>query len=265
MKVPASFRYSIDPNTAVATIMLDRPDRMNALTFEVYRELRDLFLETGAESDVRAIVITGAGNAFCTGGDVRDIVGPLLERPAQELLAFTALTCDLIRGIRECPRPVVAAVNGTAAGAGAMIAAACDLRIAAPSARIAFLFVKVGRAGADIGAAWLLPRLVGLGRASELLLTGEFITAEEAHRIGLYNRIVADGAVVQAAQEAAAALARGPLKAMAATKTALNREAGMDLTAALHYEAGLQAALMTEPDFRDAYDAFVGRRTPKFR
>jgi enoyl-CoA hydratase/carnithine racemase len=175
------------------------------------------------------------------------------------------MTCDLVLAIRQCPLPVVAALNGTTAGAGAVMAIACDIRIAAASARIAFLFTKVGLSGADMGAAWLLPRLVGLGRATELLMTGDFITAEEALRIGLCNRVVADGEALTAATALARQLARGPSRALAATKDALNREADLDFQSALEAEAELQASLMTQPDFREAYEAFVAKRPPRFQ
>jgi enoyl-CoA hydratase/carnithine racemase len=260
----ASFRYAHDAATGVATITLDRPERMNALTFEVYAELRDTFRALDTEPGVRAIVITGAGKAFCSGGDVRDIIGALLGREHERLLEFTRMTCDLILAIRRCRRPVVAALNGTTAGAGAVIATACDLRFAAASARIAFLFTKVGLSGADMGAAWLLPRIVGSGRAAELLLTGEFITADEALRIGLYNRVVADGEALAAATAAAAALAGGPSLALGITKHAIDDEATMDLGEALDSEAAIQASLMSHADFREAYEAFVAKRTAKF-
>ena len=187
---PRSFLYAVDPATAVATITLNRPDRLNALTFEVYTELRDTFRALDTEPGVRAIIITGTGRAFCSGGDVEDIIGALFARDAAGLLEFTRLTGDLILSIRQCRRPVVAALNGTVAGAGAVIAAASDIRIAAESAKIAFLFSRVGLTGADMGAAWLLPRIVGLAHASELLLLGDFISAERAAAIGLYNRVV---------------------------------------------------------------------------
>ena len=264
MKQPSSFAFDIDRETGVATITLDRPDRMNALTFQVYEELRDLFAAIGAEPAARAVVITGAGRAFCTGGDVLEIIGPLLSRDYRALLEFTRLTCDLVLKIRRCPRPVIAAVNGTAAGAGAVIATACDLRVAAASARIAFLFTRVGLAGADMGAAWLLPRLIGLGRATELLMTGDFVAADEAHRIGLFNRVVPDGGALSAARELAAQLSRGPGFALEITKDALNREAAMDLPSALEAEAQIQASLMLHPDFREAYEAFKAKRAPKF-
>jgi len=265
VKAPASFLYAHDAATGVATITLNRPDRMNALTFEVYDELRHVFRALSVEPDVRAVVLTGAGSAFCTGGDVHDIIGALVDRDADGLLEFTRMTCDLILAIRECRRLVIAALNGTTAGAGAVMAIACDFRIAAASARIAFLFTKVGLAGADMGAAWLLPRIVGAGRAAELLMTGEFVTADEAARIGLYNRVVPDGEALAAATALAVQLARGPGDALAATKHALDREGAMDLRAALEEEARVQASLMTAADFREAYAAFVAKRPPKFR
>ena len=187
---PKSFLYALDAATGVATITLNRPDRLNALTFEVYPELSDTFRALDGEPGVRAVVITGAGRAFCSGGDVEDIIGPLLSMKLPGLLEFTRLTCDLILAIRRCRRPVVAALNGTVAGAGAVIAAACDIRIAADEAKIAFLFVRVGLSGADMGAAWLLPRLVGPATRREMLMTGDFISAARAEEIGLYNRVV---------------------------------------------------------------------------
>jgi len=265
MKNPTSFLYQHDRATGVATLTLNRPDRLNALTFEIYAELRDCFDALGREPDVKVVIITGAGRAFCTGGDVHHIIGPLLSRDFRSLLQFTRLTCDLVASIRRCPRPVIAAINGTAAGAGAVIAAACDIRLAASSARIAFLFTKVGLSGADMGAAWLLPRIVGLGRAAELLMTGDFVSADEAHRIGLYNRVVADGDVLAAARSFAETLGRGPTFALEITKDALNREASMDLASALEAEAQIQASLMTHPDFREAYEAFRDKRDAKFR
>lgn len=260
---PNAFLYHRDDATGVATITLNRPDRLNALTFEAYEELLSAFRGLNTTDDVRAVVITGAGRAFCTGGDVHDIIGPLLKRDAAGLLEFTRMTCDLVLAIRRCSRPVIAALNGTTAGAGAVIATACDIRIAAPSARIAFLFTKVGLSGADMGAAWLLPRIVGLGRATELLMTGEFVSADEALRIGLYNRVVPDP--LAEARTLAEALARGPAAAHAITKDAIDREAHMDLAAALEREAHVQAELMLEPDFREAYEAFLAKRPARFR
>src|SRR5215216_7328014 len=189
MNQPTTFLYEQDEQ-GIATITLNRPERLNALTFEVYRELTDMFAALREERDVRVVVITGAGRAFCSGGDVHDIIGELFSRNMEGLLEFTRMTCKLVRNIRSLPKPVIASLNGTTAGAGACIALASDLRIASEEARIAFLFVKVGLAGADMGAAHLLPRLVGLAKATELLYTGDFITAEEALACGLYNRVV---------------------------------------------------------------------------
>lgn len=264
MKQPVSFLCEVDEARRIATVTLNRPERLNALTFDVYAELRDLFRDVGDDPAVRAVVITGAGRAFCSGGDVEDIIGPLLQLDHEGRRDFTALTCDLIRAIRTCPRPVVAAINGVAAGAGAVIAAACDLRVAAASAKLAFLFTRVGLAGADMGAAWLLPRLVGFGRASELLLTGDAIDAAEALRIGLVNRVVADGEALSAAQFLAASLAEGPALALARTKQALDHEATLPFSAALDAEAELQARLMDSPDFHEAYSAFMAKRPARF-
>lgn len=261
---PTTFRYAHDTDTGVATITLDRPERLNALTFEVYDELERTFRALNEEPGVRVVVITGSGRAFCSGGDVEDIIGPLLARDAAGLLEFTTMTCDLIAAIRTCRQPVIAALNGTTAGAGAVIATACDIRIAAESAKIAFLFTKVGLSGADMGAAWLLPRIVGLGRASEILMTGDFLSAAEAHRIGLYNRIVPDGEALASARELAERLARGPSGALAVTKRALEDEGAMPLPQALAAEAEAQAACMESPNFREAYEAFVAKRPARF-
>jgi enoyl-CoA hydratase/carnithine racemase len=259
---PRSFRY--EESGAVATLTLDRPAALNALTFDVYRELTDTFRGLAVRSDVRAVVLTGTGRAFCTGGDVKEIIGPLLQRDPEGLHEFTRLTCDLVRAMRAAPQPVVASLNGTAAGAGAILAIASDLRIAADTARIAFLFVKVGLSGADMGAAHLLPRLIGLGRATELLMTGDFVDTDEALRIGLYNRVVP---VERLAEETAAVvdrLVKGPAPGLAATKAALAREMHLDLDTALREEARIQAELMRGPDFREGFQAFVEKRAPRF-
>ncbi len=261
---PRSFLYVLDAATAVATITLNRPDRLNALTFEVYRELLEVFRALDTEPDVRAIVITGSGRAFCSGGDVEDIIGPLFEQDHEGLLEFTRMTCDVIGAMRSCRRPIVGALNGTVAGAGAVIASACDVRIADPTAKIAFLFTKVGLSGADMGIAWLLPRIIGMGRATELLMTGDFIDAAEAYRIGLYNRVTEAGQSVTDATAFAARLAQGPSLALAVTKEALNREASMDILGALTAEAEAQAECMMHPNFREAYDAFVAKRSATF-
>lgn len=261
---PTSFLYEHDTDTGVAAITLNRPERLNALTFQVYEELLACFRALDREEGVRAVLLTANGRAFCSGGDVHDIIGPLLEREHQGLLAFTRMTCDLVLAIRRCRRPVVAALNGTTAGAGAVIATACDLRIAAESARIAFLFTKVGLSGADMGAAWLLPRLVGLGTATELLMTGDFVDAARAERIGLVNRVVADDQVLAEGRALAERLARGPSFALAVTKDALEREAVVDLDTALEMEARAQADCMLSPNFREAYEAFREKREPEF-
>ncbi len=261
---PKSFLYEHDTKSSVATITLNRPERLNALTFEVYAELRDTFRALDTESGVRAIVITGEGRAFCTGGDVNDIIGPLFERDHDGLLEFTRMTCDLILAIRECRRPVIAALNGTTAGAGAVIASACDVRIASESAKIAFLFTKVGLCGADMGIAWLLPRIIGFGRATELLMTGEFTDAETALRMGLYNRVVPVDEVLGEARKLAEKLARGPSYALGVTKQSLNQEASLDLASALQAEAEAQAVCMENPNFREAYEAFTAKREAEF-
>ncbi len=261
---PSAFGYQLDPHTSVATITLNRPERLNALTFEVYRELRDTFQRLDTEPGVRAIVITGAGRAFCSGGDVEDIIGALLGRDLTALQEFTRLTCDLILAMRRCRRPIVGALNGTVAGAGAVIAAACDIRVAAESAKIAFLFTKVGLSGADMGAAWLLPRIVGYGHATEMLLTGDFVDAKRAYEIGLYNRVVPQTQVLPEARTIAEKLARGPSAALGVTKQALEAEAALDFDAALAYEAEVQAQLMQGPNFREAHEAFRAKRDPKF-
>jgi len=256
------FGYQVEAE--VATITLNRPERLNALTFEVYTQLRDTFRALDTEPGVRAIIITGAGRAFCSGGDVEDIIGALLGKGITALQEFTRLTCDLILAMRRCRRPIVGALNGTVAGAGAVIATACDIRIAAETAKIAFLFTKVGLSGADMGAAWLLPRLVGYGHATEMLLTGEFMDAKRAQEIGLYNRVVAQNQVLAEARACAEKLARGPAAALGVTKQALEAEASLDLEAALAYEAEVQAQLMLGPNFREAHEAFRAKREPRF-
>lgn len=259
----SSFLY--EQTDGVGTITLNRPDRLNALTFEVYRELTDTFAALRDEADVRAVVITGAGRAFCSGGDVHDIIGELFERDMEGLLEFTRMTCELVANIRALRKPVIASLNGTTAGAGACIALASDIRVAAEEAKIAFLFVKVGLSGADMGAAYLLPRVVGLSKATELLYTGDFISAHEAERIGLYNRVVPGDQLASATQELAERLARGPAFALAKTKELLDREAHMNLETALECEAQAQAICMQHPDYREAYEAFVAKRQPKFQ
>ena len=257
-----SFRY--EETGAVARITLDRPEALNALTFDVYRELTDSLRGLAARRRVRVVVLTGRGRAFCTGGDVKEIIGQLLKFDHARLAAFTRLTCDLIRAMRGLPQPIIASLNGTVAGAGAAIALAADFRVAADTARIAFLFVKVGLSGADMGTAHLLPRVVGLGRATEMLMTGEFVEAAEAQRIGLYHRVVSPERLETETAALAARLARGPAAGLAATKDALDREAHMSLEAALDHEAAVQADLMQGPDFHEGFAAFVAKRPPRF-
>lgn len=261
---PQSFRYEHDRETQVATITLDRGERLNALTFEVYDELRETFERLDREEGVRAIVLTGSGRAFCSGGDVESIIGELFGRDYQGLLDFTRRTGALILSIIRCRRPVIGALNGLVAGAGAVIAAACDVRIASEDAKIAYLFTKVGLSGADMGASWLLPRIVGLGRASEILMTGDFVSAEEAYRIGLYNRVVPKDEVVATARQWAEKLATRPSFGLEVTKKMLYREAAMDVVAAMEVEVEIQAACMEDPNFRESYEAFREKRKPRF-
>ena len=260
---PKSFRYVVD-GQSIATITLDRPDTLNSLTFEVYAELRDFFRALETASDVKSIVITGAGRGFCSGGSVHEIIGPLFEMTPAERMAFTRMTGALIGAIRQLRKPVVASINGIAAGAGAVIALACDFRVMSEKAKIAFLFVKVGLAGADMGAAWLLPQIVGLARATELLMLGDPVVAADAQKIGLTNSVVAPEAVLPTARALAARLAGGPLFALGMTKEMLSREPGMGLEEALEAEAQAQQICMATRDFREAYEAFVAKREPKF-
>ena len=246
-------------------ITLNRPERLNAITFEVYRELIDLFAALRDEADVRVVVITGAGRAFSSGGDVHDIIGKLFEKDMAGLLDFTRMTCELIRNMRALSRPIIASLNGTTAGAGACIALASDLRVASIDAKIAFLFVKVGLAGTDMGASYLLPRVVGLAKAAELLFTGDFISAAEAERIGLYNRVVPTELLGSATAELAQRLAQGPAFALAKTKEMLNRELHMSFESALEAEAVAQALCMQTPDFKEAHAAFIEKRPAKFK
>src|SRR6266700_4899686 len=243
---PKSFLY--EQRDGIATILLNRPERLNAITFEVYRELTDFFAKLRDQKDVRVVVITGAGRAFCSGGDVRDIIGELQGSDAEGLMDFTRLTCELIHNMRALPQPIIASLNGTTAGAGACIALASDIRIAAEEAKIAFIFVKVGLAGTDMGAAYLLPRVVGLAKATELLYTGDFISAQEAERIGLYNRVVPADQLAETTRKLAGRLAQGPAFALAKTKELLDREANMSLEAALECEAQAQAICMQHSD-----------------
>jgi len=257
---PKTFRYELAP-TGVATITLTRPDTLNSLTFEVYEELRDTFAALDGEDAVRSVLLTGEGRAFCSGGDVHSIIGELFARDMKGLVAFTRITGALIRNIRALRRPVVAAVNGTAVGAGAVMALACDFRVASEKAKFGFIFPGVGLCGADMGAAYLLPRVVGLARANELLFLGDVILAEEALRIGLVTRVVAHEACVSEARALAERLASGPAFAHAMTKQMLESEHTMTLDQAIEAEAQAQAICMQHPDFRTAYEAWV-KKTP---
>ncbi len=260
---PQSFRYEVEDG--VATITLDRPDRINALTFEVYAELRDTFVALHDEKEVRAVVLRGEGpRGFCSGGDVEDIIGALFSRDMRGLLEFTRMTGALVHAIRTTRPPVIAALHNVVCGAGAVIALACDVRIGAPSTRIAYLFPKVGLSGADMGAAYLLPRVVGLGRASQLLLTGEFVEAERAEHIGLLNRVVSEESLREEAHAFAKSLADGPAFAHAMTKKMLEYEGNLDFEAAIEAEAQAQAICMQHPDFREAYEAWKEKRPPRF-
>ena len=260
---PKSFAF--DLSRGVARITLDRPQKLNSLTFEVYRELAETFEALGQRGECRAILLTGRGRGFCSGGDQHDIIAELFSRDMAGLVEFTRMTGRLIHAICTVPRPVVAAVNGVAVGAGAVIAAACDLRVAAAQARFGYLFPRVGLCGADMGAAYLLPRLVGRGRAAELLLFGDLIDAAEALRIGLVNRVVPDAdAAVALGEEWALVLARGPAFAHAMTKKMLDAEGQLGLAEALEAEAQAQALCMQHPDFRAAHEAFVAKRAPRF-
>jgi enoyl-CoA hydratase/carnithine racemase len=258
------FRYEAPDDGRVATITLDRPERKNPLTFDAYAELRDLFRALVHASDVKAVVIAGAGGNFCSGGDVHEIIGPLTRMDARGLLAFTRMTGDLVKAIRHAPQPVVAAVDGVCAGAGAMIALAADVRFGTPRAKAAFLFVRVGLAAADMGACALLPRTIGQGRAADLLYTGRAMGAEEGAAWGFYQRVVEPERVLAEAQAYARGLATGPTFAHAMTKTLLHQAWAMDLDAEIEAEAQAQALCMQTEDFRRAYRAFAAKATPVF-
>jgi enoyl-CoA hydratase/carnithine racemase len=257
------FRYHQDGG--VATVTFARPERLNALTFEVYADLRDLLAELPQHEGVRVLVITGEGRGFCSGGDVDDIIGALQGKGPRELLDFTRMTGAVVQRLRELPLPVIAAVNGVAAGAGAVIALAADFRIMARSASLAFLFTRVGLAGADMGSAYLLPRLVGLARATELLLLGDRLDAERAASLGLATAVVDDQELAGATAELAGRLANGPTLAYAATKALLSRELDMGLSSAIELEAMTQALLLRSQDHAEFYQAFTQGRSPAWR
>jgi enoyl-CoA hydratase/carnithine racemase len=246
----------------VATLTFNRPDKLNALTFDVYADLRDLLAELPHRGDARVLVITGEGRGFCSGGDVEEIIGELQRMEAAELLEFTRMTGAVVKALRECPLPVIAAINGIAAGAGSVIALASDFRLLARSASFAFLFTRVGLAGADMGSAYLLPRIVGLGRATELLVLGDKVPAERAEQIGLATQVVDDDELPAAAQAQARRLADGPALAFSTTKVLLTKELDMSLGSAIEMEAVTQALLMKSSDHREFYAAWSEGRKP---
>jgi enoyl-CoA hydratase/carnithine racemase len=257
---PKHFQWRTEGKVGVIT--LNRPERKNPLTFESYAELRDLFLSLQKNTEVKAVVVAGAGGNFCSGGDVHEIIGPLTKMQMPELLAFTRMTGDLVKAMRHCPQPVIAAVDGVCAGAGAIIAMACDLRYGAPSARVAFLFVRVGLAGCDMGACAMLPRIIGQGRASELLYTGRSMSAEEGLAWGFFNGL--SDSSFDRSMETARELASGPTAAHAMTKKMLHQEWNAGIDQAIEMEAQAQAILMQNQDFRRAYEAFAAKRKPVF-
>lgn len=259
---PAHFLWSF--GGGVATVTLNRPERKNPLTFESYAELRDLFGALRDAPAVKAVVVAGAGGNFSSGGDVHEIIGPLTRMAMPELLRFTRMTGDLVKAMRACPQPIVAAVDGVCAGAGAIVAMASDVRLGTARSRVAFLFVRVGLSGADMGACAILPRIVGHGRASELLYTGRFMAGDEAERWGFYNRVVAAETLLDEATRFARALAHGPTFAHAMTKAALHQEWSMGIDEAIEAEAQTQALCMQTADFARAYRAFAAREAPVF-
>ncbi len=257
--------FDLTVRHGVGTITFTRPEVLNALTFQVYADLRDLLAELPLRDDVRVLVITGTGRGFCSGGDVHEIIGELLEMGSRELLEFTRMTGAVVQGMRDCPLPIVAAVNGVAAGAGSVIALAADFRLLAQSASFAFLFTKVGLAGADMGSAYLLPRIVGFGRATELLILGEKVGADRALEIGLATKVVSDDGLLDESMALADRLASGPSFAYGTTKMLLSRELDADLAGALELEATTQALLMTTEDHREFYRAFTEGRAPQWK
>jgi enoyl-CoA hydratase/carnithine racemase len=262
--MPDTMDFGYDVARGVATITFDRADRLNALTIPIYRQLADLFHRLRSDASVHAVVITGKGKGFCSGGDVDDIIGALLAKDSREVLEFARMTGELVENIRRLDKPVVAAVNGTAAGAGAVIALACDFRIVAETARFHFLFTKVGLAGADMGAAWLLPRIVGLGRATEWLLLGDGVDARMAFDAGLVTKVVPKDRVENEAKALAMRFTTGPHLAVGMTKRLLNGEASMDLSSAIEMEAVAQAYLLRAADHKAFYEAHKAGGTPRF-
>jgi enoyl-CoA hydratase/carnithine racemase len=262
---PTHFGYATRMDGKVVVITLTRPERKNPLTFDSYAELRDLFRALAYASDVKAVVLTGSGGNFCSGGDVHEIIGPLTQMSMPQLMDFTRMTGDLVLAMRKCPQPIVAAVEGICAGAGAMMALASDIRIGTPSTKTAFLFTRVGLAGCDMGACTLLPRVIGQGRASELLYTGRSMSAQEAERWGFFNRLVDPQELLPAAFTFAEELATGPTFAQGMTKTMLHQEWNMSIDQAIEAEAQAQAICMQTQDFRRAFDAFAAKSKPVFK
>ena len=260
---PQHFRWEVKDR--VATVMLNRPERKNPLTFESYAELRDTFHQLQYAEDVRAVVFTGEGGNFCSGGDVHEIIGPLVKMKMPELLRFTRMTGNLVKEMRTCPQPIIAAVDGVCAGAGAIISMASDLRYATPAVKTAFLFVRVGLAGCDMGACAILPRIIGQGRAAEILYSGRAFSAEEGHAWGYYNELVPAEKLLARAQEMAKSLADGPAFAHAMTKKCLHQEWNLSIEQALETEAEAQAICMQTQDFERAYNAFVAKQKPAFQ
>jgi enoyl-CoA hydratase/carnithine racemase len=259
---PKNFQWRAEGRVGVIT--LDRPEKKNPLTFESYAELRDLFRGLGAARDIKAVVVTGAGGNFCSGGDVHEIIGPLTKMGKPELLKFTGMTGDLVKAMRHCPQPVVAAVDGACAGAGAIIALFSDLRYGTRSAKVAFLFTRVGLAGCDMGACAMLPRVIGQGRAAELLYTGRAMSGEEGLAWGFFNGLAEPDQVLKTALDAAQQLAAGPTFAHGMTKKMLHQEWAVGLDEAIGMEAKAQAICMQTRDFRRAYEAFVAKEKPVF-
>jgi enoyl-CoA hydratase/carnithine racemase len=256
--------FVFENDDGVATIRLNDPEKLNALTFQTYGDLEKIFIDLASDDAVKVVVLTGSGKGFCSGGSVNDIIGPLLKMKGDELYKFTRMTCNVVKNMRNLKKPIIAAVNGIAAGAGAMLMLASDLRIFSDKARVAFLFVKVGLSGADMGALYLLPRIVGLGKATELVYFGDTIDAQEAYRIGLANRVVSGETLMDEAYKWATRLKNGPLYAVGVTKELIEHEANVDLETALEMEARAQARCMDTPDFGEGYNAFIEKRPLRF-
>lgn len=258
----ADFNYEVDDG--IGTVRLDNPDKLNAMSFQTYEGLERLTREWVDDDSVKVLVLTGTGKGFCTGGSVQDIIGALVNMDPESLYRFTRMSCNLIQNLRNLKKPIIAAVNGIAAGGGAMLALGCDLRILSDRAKFSFLFTKAGLAGSDMGALYLLPRIVGQGRAAELLFLGNTVDAQESYRIGLANRVVPHENLMPEVYDLARKLMDGPLYATGVTKELLNKEADLDMNAAFEMEAQAQAQCMQKSDFREAYQAFIEKRPPRF-